>query len=222
MDNCKNKLGTEAKKYKKILGIFLIWLFLLLIVGYASQHFSKWPGLKSCGNKFDPPYYRWDSGWYTEISQKGYSYSPDKGSSVAFWPLYPLAIRAAHKITGSRPGKIAFDLSIIFSFLATIVIYKLARLDWPEYTSRYIILFILFWPASYFLIAVYPESLFVFLAALSLYLGRKQKWLLAGIAAGLLALTKPYGIFMAPALLAEYFMASGKEWKIFFKKWNLK
>ncbi len=198
----------------------MVWLFLLLIVGYASRNFSTWPGLRSCGNKFDPPFYRWDSGWYTQISQKGYSYSPDRQSSVAFWPLYPITIRAAHELTNSRPGKAAFDLSILFAFLAAIVIYKLARLDWPEYTSRYVILFILFWPASYFLIAVYPESLFVFLAALSLYLGRKQKWLLAGIASALLALTKPYGVFMAPALVAEYFVVHGKDWKIFFKKWN--
>ena len=212
----KSNLG----KYKIIFGVFLAWLALLIAVGHFSQSFSKWPGLKSCGNRFDPAYYRWDSGWYTQISQKGYSFSPDRQSSTAFWPLYPLAIRAAHKISGLRPGKAAFDLSIIFSLLATIVIYKLARLDWPERISRYIVLFVLFWPASYFLVAVYPESLFVFLAALSLYLGRKEKWLWAGIVSALLALTKPYGVFMVPALLLEYFSVHKKEWKVFFKKWN--
>ena len=211
-------MESAFKKYKLILGVFLIWLALLLVVGHFSQSLSKWPGLKSCGNKFDPAYYRWDSGWYTEISQKGYSYSPDRQSSVAFWPLYPLSIRAAHVITNLRPGKVAYDLSILFAFLATIVIYRLARLDYPEKTSQYAIFFILFWPASYFLVAVYPESLFVFLAALSLYLGRKKKWFWAGIVAALLALTKPYGVFMAPTLMAEYFIVSGKDWKIFFRK----
>jgi len=210
----------DLGKYKIIFGIFLVWLVLLLAVGQFSQSFSKWPGLKSCGNKFDPAFYRWDSGWYTEISQRGYSFSPDRQSSIAFWPLYPLAIRAAHELTNLRPGKVAYDLSIIFAFLAMLVIYRLARLDYSEKTSRYIYFFILFWPASYFLIAVYPESLFVFLAALSLYLGRKEKWLWAGIVAALLALTKPYGVFMAPTLIAEYFVVRGKNWKIFFRKWD--
>ena len=170
-----HKVKFYLKKYKIIFGIFLVWLVLLLAVGHFSQSLSKWPGLKSCGNKFDPAYYRWDSGWYTEISQKGYSFSPDRQSSTAFWPLYPLAIRVAHKITSLRPGKVAFDLSILFAFLATIVIYRLARLDYTEKTSRYIILFVLFWPASYFLVAVYPESLFRASGRVEFVLGETRK-----------------------------------------------
>jgi Gpi18-like mannosyltransferase len=213
-------MKAEYKKYAIVLGIFSVWLSLLLVVGHFSQQFSTWPELQVCANRSDPPYYRWDAGWYTEISQKGYSFSPDRQSSVAFWPLYPMAIHAAHRITSLSPGRAAYDLSIVFAFLATIAIYGLVRLDWPEKTSRYIIALILFWPASYFLIAVYPESLFILLAALSLYMGRKKKWLWAGIFSALLALTKPYGVFMVPTLLAEYFLVSGKDWRIFFKKWD--
>src|SRR5207253_7773676 len=41
---------------------------------------------------------RWDTGWYLEIAKSGYSYRPGYPSSVAFFPLYPLLIRAEHTI----------------------------------------------------------------------------------------------------------------------------
>ncbi|MGI8777095.1 MAG: mannosyltransferase family protein [Acidimicrobiales bacterium] len=33
----------------------------------------------------------WDSEWYLQIANHGYSYKPGRQSSVAFFPLYPLA-----------------------------------------------------------------------------------------------------------------------------------
>ena len=36
---------------------------------------------------------RWDSRWYVEIAQHGYSYHPNEQSSVAFFPLYSVLMR---------------------------------------------------------------------------------------------------------------------------------
>ncbi len=38
---------------------------------------------------------RWDAGWYGSIAKDGYWLSPGKQSPVAYFPLYPLLIRAA-------------------------------------------------------------------------------------------------------------------------------
>jgi len=70
------------------------------------------------------------------------------------------------------------------------------------------------------LITGYPDALFALLVALSLYFGRKQKWLLAGLVAGLLALTKPYGFLMMPVLLVEYMIDNNWNWKILWKKFD--
>lgn len=32
----------------------------------------------------------WDGAWYVQIASAGYSYDPERMSSVAFFPLYPL------------------------------------------------------------------------------------------------------------------------------------
>jgi len=205
---------------KKLLAVYFFWLAILLIVGAVSPSLSHWEGNDRCGNKFSPTYFRWDSAWYTQIAEKGYSYNPGYNSTIAYWPLYPATIRIFHELTGVRYGWVAYYLSIVYSFLAVLVIYKLIRIDYGEKESFDFMLIWLLWPASYYLIAVYPESLFVLLTALSLYLARKKKWLLTGMMAGLLALTKPYGALIVPALFWEYIISEGGRWKILFKKIN--
>ena len=41
---------------------------------------------------------RWDAGWYVEIARDGYLYEPGVPSNAAFFPLYPLLIRAVHAL----------------------------------------------------------------------------------------------------------------------------
>ena len=40
----------------------------------------------------------WDSSWYMRIAEEGYRYTPGEQSSVAFFPVYPLAIRAVEAL----------------------------------------------------------------------------------------------------------------------------
>jgi hypothetical protein len=41
---------------------------------------------------------RWDAAWYVEIARDGYRYEPGVPSNAAFFPLYPLLIRAVHAL----------------------------------------------------------------------------------------------------------------------------
>ncbi len=43
---------------------------------------------------------RWDSYWYLDIAQHGYQFTPDFPSNAAFYPLYPMAMRAVHGVLG--------------------------------------------------------------------------------------------------------------------------
>jgi 4-amino-4-deoxy-L-arabinose transferase-like glycosyltransferase len=92
------------------------------------------------------------------------------------------------------------------------------KIDYSEKISLMMLLVFFFFPPSYFFLAGYPDVLFVLLAILSLYFARKKQWLSAGVAAGLLAITKPYGILMLPALLIEYVWSNDWNLKVFFKK----
>ncbi len=202
---------------KNVIKIFLIWLILLLIVGFFATHLSLYKGGK-CDIKNQLPYYRWDSFWYTSISRHGYTFSESKNSSIAFFPLYPMVIKGAHYVSGVREDKLSFGLNVIFSFLATLYLYRLMRMDYCEKKSLAVIAVFLSFPPTYFFLSGYPDILFTLLAIVSLYFGRKKQWGRAGIAAGLLAITKPYGIFMLPVLGLEYLWSHDWNIKILLKK----
>jgi len=191
------------------------------VVGTASQHFSTYGGTRICVSKLYSPYYRWDSSWYTRIAQKGYiGFSAEKNSSIAYWPLYPATIWLGHALHIVSFPHTQTWLSILYAVGALVMLYRLMRIDYDERKSIAVTLVVMLFPAAYFFVSGYPESLFVLLVVSNFYFTRKQCWLLAGIAAGLLALTKPYGVLMVPTLFLEYWIAHGKDAKIFLKHFS--
>lgn len=206
---------------KTLVIIFCLWFLALMATGVVSSKFSTYnAGGKVCLVKKQLPFYRWDSFWYTSISRHGYSYSAEKNSSVAFFPAYPAAIKLVHAVSGAKEDQISFILNILFSALSVFFLYRLARLDYSDAISRNIVLVWLLFPPAYFLLSGYPEAMFVLLAVLSFYFARKKAWLWAGIVAGILAVTKPYGIFMLTALLVEYWEDNNWNWRIFYRKFT--
>src|ERR1700690_2666217 len=109
--------------YKKIIILYIVWFVALMVVGAYSSHLSTYAGTgtKMCQVKDYPPYFRWDSAWYMEISRKGYDFSAVKNSSIAYFPLFPLVIKAVHGLNVIPLSDLSFFLNIIFSFLATLV-----------------------------------------------------------------------------------------------------
>src|SRR5215218_8167016 len=72
--------------------------FLFLAMGAVAPHLPE-----AAGPKLAPPFTgpswlagwaQWDSGWYHEIAANGYSYVVGQQSTVAFFPAYPLVVRA--------------------------------------------------------------------------------------------------------------------------------
>lgn len=196
----------------KLFLIFLLWLALLLGVGYYSKGLPTNP-VHACSVRNQYPFYRWDSFWYTSIARHGYSFSTEKNSSIAFFPLYPLVIHVTGSITHVHEDTVSLMLNVLFVALSVFFLYRLTALDFDDGTSRLVILVWLFFPPAYFLLSGYPEALFILLSILSLYTARKKEWLLAGIFSALLALTKPYGILMVPALFIEYAESMDWQWR---------
>ena len=83
------------KLYPNVSYIFIIWLVSVLLIAYFS--FSTVPHSGKFGNDFWESLANWDGGHYLGISQKGYM----EKYQYAFFPLYPLAIRALNAFTFS-------------------------------------------------------------------------------------------------------------------------
>lgn len=143
---------------------------------------------------------RWDGNSYTFIAVHGYVTVGSEKNFIVFPPLYPALIKIVSTI-GINPVISGIIISNIFFILASLVLYKLIQIDWDKKIAKLVIILISVFPTTYFLSVSYPESLFIFLFALSFYLARKRSYYLAAVIGGLAASTRPFGLIIFPSIL---------------------
>ena len=143
---------------------------------------------------------RFDSGWYRAIALDGYWYRPGHMSAVAFFPSYPILMRAVGAVTGNvLIAGIAitvcagFTIAVLFGQWATRLIG--ARAAWTA------LILLLVYPYSfYFYGAVYSDALFVAAALGAFVLLERGHPALAGLV-GIIALAgRPVGVALVLGL----------------------
>jgi hypothetical protein len=157
---------------------------------------------------------RFDAGFYLDIAKNGYwPASTLKGmSNWIFHPLYPLFIFPfAHLFGGSDA---AFNLagilvSNVAALVAIVYLYKLVRLDFNALVASRTILFLALFPTSFFLSAIFSESLFLACAVTCIYYARRRRWWIAGICGGLASLARIQGLALLVPVAWEYWQALG-------------
>ena len=211
MGNIKNFLSDRPTR--DILSIFVISRLLILFIGYLSSlviikgEFFKRPVIL---HSLLDLFYRWDSGWYISIVKQGYSYIVGRESSAAFFPLFPLVVKALTFVF-KNPVITGFIASNVFFILGAFYLYKLILVDYKDYSIAFrAVFYIMIFPSTFFFSVPYTEGLFIFLVTACFYYAVKQKWLAASIFGFFLSLTKVFGVLIAVPLIAEYFLNSGR------------
>ncbi|MYY83772.1 hypothetical protein GT044_21320 [Streptomyces sp. SID335] len=146
----------------------------------------------------------WDCDWYLKIAQNGYAHELGTridGNNLAFFPLYPLLVRAGDALVPWLPrGAAGLSVSVGASVLAAWGIFAVGdRL----YGRRAGVVLAVLWgslPVALVQWMGYTESLFTALCAWSLYAVLSGRWLWAGSLAALAGLTRPTGVAVAAAV----------------------
>jgi hypothetical protein len=141
---------------------------------------------------------RWDAEHYIRIATDGYS-----GTEMAFFPLYPLLIRAIGALTGNHliAGLL---ISNVASFFGLLFFYKLVEHEYNRTVAHRATFYISIFPTAVFFSAVYSESLFFALTVASFYYIRERKWIRAGILGFFASLTRVEGVLVAVPFLIEW------------------
>ncbi len=144
---------------------------------------------------------RQDAAWYLRIATHGYARGD---GSAAFFPLYPLAIRAVAWLPGVGPLGAALVVSNL-SFLAALVMLNgLTRLEgMSRSTAHRTTLFIAIFPTAFFFLAPYSEATFLSLSISCFWFARRDRWAIASLVGALAALTRSIGVLLIPALAVE-------------------
>jgi Mannosyltransferase (PIG-V) len=184
-----------------ILGLVAVELFPPLkpvsVPGWRAQPLPD-PGWQNAFTSFE----RFDALWFLRIASSGYRTGD---GSAAFFPLYPLAIRAVSWVMGGHPFGAALLVSNAAIACGLCVVYALTASERSIATARRTVLLVALFPTSFFFFAPYSESLFLLLAATTYWAARSRRWAAAGAAGALAALTRNVGIVLAPALVVEAF-----------------
>lgn len=165
-----------------------------------TEQYSPAPAHFVGGSLFEP-WARWDASWYRTIVEQGYVYYPGVQSSVAFWPSYPIVIRAFSWV--SPNVFVVGSLVTLASGLASAVLFHSwcrARMNDAASTTALLLLFL--FPFAWYLFgAVYADAfcLAMILAAF-LALERDRLWL-AGAFGFVASAARPIGLIFAVALV---------------------
>jgi mannosyltransferase PIG-V len=179
-------------------------------------------GVGSAGDAFDPrgltrglgrvgealagPAARWDAAWYLTIAKSGYQ--PDLGthtiSRAAFFPAYPLAVRAVGFL--QVPLILAGVLVSLCAFGAALYgIHRLTSLEFahtaragrPAEIARLSVFVMAFAPMAVFFSAVYTESFFLAFSVALFWSARQGRWMWVGVAGAIAVATRSNGLVLA-------------------------
>jgi hypothetical protein len=147
----------------------------------------------------------WDSAWYLDIARRGYVFDPDGQSSVAFFPLYPLLIRAGAVPFGGSETALWTSAVVVswVAFLAALTaLHRLTeRMAGSEEAARRAVLYTAVFPVSFYFFRIYTEALFLLWTVLAVLAAVEARWGRAGAFGALAALTRPNGVLIVLPLL---------------------
>jgi hypothetical protein len=152
----------------------------------------------------------WDTGYYLTIAQHGYaaSHAVAVPKFIAFAPLYPVLVAAAHAVTGAGWVVSGQMVSAGATMVAIAGLVHLTRPDEGVSGSGTTVMMLVAFPTAFFLLVDYPESLALAIVVWAWIAARSGHWVTAGILAACGLMTKYYLFIVVAGLLVEVWRAA--------------
>ncbi len=143
---------------------------------------------------------RLDAYWYARVALHGYHFNPHYISSIGYFPLYPILIKAVSLLTGNVyvAGVL---ISTACTFIAVYLFYLWLENRGLEGRIVWVTALMLSFPFAFFFAAMFTESLYLCLALATFVFAERQRWALASAVAFLAVLSRPTALALLPALL---------------------
>ena len=145
---------------------------------------------------------RYDAVWYVDIADHGYFYDPAEQSSVAFFPSYPLTIRAASRVTGDTP--LAAIVVTFFSGLAVALLFwRWCGSRLSPGAQRVALALLLLYPYAWYLYGTgYSDALYIAAALGAFVLVESDHPVLAGLVGAVATAARPTGVALLVGIVA--------------------
>jgi len=153
---------------------------------------------------------RWDATWYLEIARSGYSYrGPARQASVAFFPGYPLTIRAVGAVIGDE-ARAAILVSIGCGLGVAVMFFHWCAARIGTRAAAFALAVMLTYPFAFYLFgAVYGDALFIAAVLGAFLLLEKDQPVLAGLVGIVATSTRPVGAAVVVGLVVRVLEREG-------------
>jgi hypothetical protein len=144
----------------------------------------------------------YDAAWYVDIADHGYFYEPMTQSSVAFFPAYPLTVRAVSRLTGDTALAAILTTALCGAAVAWLFArWCASRLGLGQ--AQLAVLLLLLYPYGWFLYgAGYADALCLAATLVAFVLLDADRPLAAGLAGAVATAARPTGIAVVAGLVA--------------------
>jgi len=149
------------------------------------------------------PWQRWDTLHYQAIAEQGYA-AFDTALFVP--PAYPLLMWWLGTVLGGQTLLAGIIIANLAYLAALVMLYRLTLHETGDAdAAQRTIIYLASFPAAFFFLAAYTESLFLLAGVMTLYAIRREMWWPAGVATGLAALSRVTGaLAIAPLAYAAW------------------
>ncbi|GLF94268.1 hypothetical protein [Streptomyces yaizuensis] len=185
-------LRRAAPALAAYVAVRLCGLLVVARLAHAQGH-GVWPVLAAS----------WDSRWYLDIAAHGYADELGtrvNANNLAFFPLYPLLVRALAAVVPGAPATVALVFAVGCSLVAAWGVFAVGDRLYGRRTGTVLVVLWGALPVAQVQWMGYTESLFTAVAAWSLYAVVSGRWIAAGALACLAGLARPTGVAVAAAV----------------------
>ncbi len=143
---------------------------------------------------------RWDSRWFLRAAVTGWpQHLPHHnghvaGSTIAFFPLYPLSIRWLSQLTGLTPLAAGVTITTVTGLVAMVGVWVLVHHYADRQAADRGTLLVALFPGSFVLSLAYSEGFAITFLAFGLLALLQRRWLLAGLLGLLASATTPVAL----------------------------
>lgn len=207
----KTQIGVEG-----LIFVIAMWLLSRLVIVIAMQLLAPVSPISSVTHSGTLPldytpdfvpqsswnlFAHWDGAWYRKIATLGYDYAQDgKYHSIAFFPLFPLTIRAVMSL--GLPSQVAGTLVNNLALLGALwLLYGWAQEHYGDSVARWATAVLAWCPFSLYGTVVYSEGLFLLVTTAALRSFDQGQYAKAAVWGTLATATRSTGVALLPAFL---------------------
>jgi hypothetical protein len=156
-------------------------------------------------------WYRFDGVWYRSIATDGYFFRGDEAqSSVAFFPVYPLVMRAFQSVFGGDAAAWGIFITLLSGLTVALCFYRWCVPRVGQTSARYALAVLLLWPYGWYLYgAVYADALFIALVIGAFTLLERDRIVLATALGAIATATRPVGVAVVVGLFVRQLERDG-------------